>query len=425
MNYCIKTYFLFIFILLSVSSSCQETKPQPGEKGNFLYRESFNVLDTNRDIKHGPYVIWYQGEKIVSGNYLNGKKDGLWKYQNIDGDVFFQGTYSNDKKNGSWKYFKKQKPLCVIWFKNDMKDSLWQSFYENGKIQCEEAFSNDKRNGICRMYYENGNIALSSMYRNDSLIDTKKTFYADGTVRSVISYRNGNPYNVQEMNDSLGHPLNPGTLKDGNGIIKYYTNSGKLSAEAEMKNSLMDGVAKRYYENGICEVLEMYVNNFKAGPYKRYNEKSGLVESGRYENGRKTGTWNWYMDGKLYSTQDYSPGDSVNQERSTVGYDLLITMSEIMPKAQGGENGMMKFIQSVINYPSPARDAAISGTVYVTFAIDNTGSIKGVRILRGRDPDLDGEALHVIKQMPPWTPGFQDGFPVEVQFNLPIKFKIR
>ena len=65
------------------------------------------------------------------------------------------------------------------------------------------------------------------------------------------------------------------------------------------------------------------------------------------------------------------------------------------------------------------------GTVFLTFVIDKMGLINDIAILRGVATDLDAEAIRVIKAMPHWNPGSQNGKCVSVQYNLPLRFSLR
>lgn len=100
------------------------------------------------------------------------------------------------------------------------------------------------------------------------------------------------------------------------------------------------------------------------------------------------------------------------------------TVVEQFPEFPGGESGMAKFLHDNIKYPQIARESGISGTVYLTFVVSKTGKISDVRVLRGIGGGCDEEAIRVIKAMPSWIPGRQNGKPVPVQFNLPIKFTL-
>ena len=102
-----------------------------------------------------------------------------------------------------------------------------------------------------------------------------------------------------------------------------------------------------------------------------------------------------------------------------------ITHVEIMPEFPGGINELSRFLFENIKYPADAREEGTNGTVYVTFVIDSIGAISDIKILRGIGHGCDEEVIRVVKLMPNWIPGKQDGKPVPVQYNLPIKFNLR
>ncbi|MCW3083181.1 MAG: Protein TonB [Bacteroidetes bacterium] len=104
-----------------------------------------------------------------------------------------------------------------------------------------------------------------------------------------------------------------------------------------------------------------------------------------------------------------------------------LTIVEQMPTFPGGEAEMMKYIQKNVQYPQVEKEAGISGTCYVTFVVEKDGSITDVKVLRGVSggPGCDREAIRVVKSMPGWKAGKQNGREVRVQFNLPIKFTLR
>jgi periplasmic protein TonB len=95
-----------------------------------------------------------------------------------------------------------------------------------------------------------------------------------------------------------------------------------------------------------------------------------------------------------------------------------------MPKAPGGEAGMYKYIAANTQYPLTAKKNNIQGKVYVRFCITAKGTVEQVSILKGVDPELDEEAIRVVKTFPPFKPGKQDGKPVPVWFIVPINFQI-
>jgi TonB family protein len=119
----------------------------------------------------------------------------------------------------------------------------------------------------------------------------------------------------------------------------------------------------------------------------------------------------------------YNFAQSANKDEQ----ETVFTIVENMPVFPGGNEAMTDFIRKKIKYPKKAKRASKQGTVYVTFIISNTGAIQDLHVLRGITgaPELDAAALKVIKSMPKWEPGTQNGKKVNVQYNLPIKFILK
>jgi TonB family protein len=102
----------------------------------------------------------------------------------------------------------------------------------------------------------------------------------------------------------------------------------------------------------------------------------------------------------------------------------VYTVVEKQPSYPGGQDGYRKFLIENIKYPAEALKKGVTGTVYVTFVIENDGAVTNVKVLRGIGSGCDEEAIRVVKMMPKWNPGEEKGKPVAVQFNLPIKFAL-
>ena len=105
--------------------------------------------------------------------------------------------------------------------------------------------------------------------------------------------------------------------------------------------------------------------------------------------------------------------------------DEIFTYVEEMPQFPGGEGEMYKFIEENIKYPKMAQDSGIQGAVYVRFIISDIGLISHVEILRGMDGGCSEEAKRVVKAMPLWKSGKQNGTPVCVYYTLPIRFTLK
>lgn len=104
--------------------------------------------------------------------------------------------------------------------------------------------------------------------------------------------------------------------------------------------------------------------------------------------------------------------------------DTVYLSVEQMPRFPGGEAAMMKYVQAHINYPSMAAKNRIEGDVIVQFVVKKDGSVGEVKVVRSLDKDLDAEAIRVVKKMPKFTPGRQNGEAVNVWYTLPVIFRL-
>ncbi len=104
---------------------------------------------------------------------------------------------------------------------------------------------------------------------------------------------------------------------------------------------------------------------------------------------------------------------------------MTMAMVEQKPQFAGGEAEMYKWLSANIVYPPAAAEEGVSGRVVVEFVVGKDGSITNVRVVRPRHPALDKEALRVVKSMPKWIPGRNNGQPVKVTYTLPVTFKLQ
>lgn len=102
-----------------------------------------------------------------------------------------------------------------------------------------------------------------------------------------------------------------------------------------------------------------------------------------------------------------------------------VCMPETMPQFPGGKLMLMKYLADNIKYPASAVKAKKQGRVIVTFIVQKDGSVTHAKIAKSIDPELDAEALRIVKGMPKWTPGTQNGKPVSVRYMVPVKFSLQ
>lgn len=103
----------------------------------------------------------------------------------------------------------------------------------------------------------------------------------------------------------------------------------------------------------------------------------------------------------------------------------IFTVVEQMPMYPGGDAALMGYLRDNIHYPTVAAENGVQGRVVVGFVVERDGSITDVNILRGVDPSLDREAMRVVKSMPRWNPGKQNGSAVRVKYQFPVSFRLQ
>lgn len=113
-----------------------------------------------------------------------------------------------------------------------------------------------------------------------------------------------------------------------------------------------------------------------------------------------------------------TPADSTAKEE-------VFMVAEQMPEYPGGMKEMLKFLQENVKYPENAMKNNVQGRVIVQFVVEKDGTPTEFKVLRSVDPDLDAEALRVMKAMPKWKPGMQKGQVVRVKFTVPVSFKLQ
>ena len=109
------------------------------------------------------------------------------------------------------------------------------------------------------------------------------------------------------------------------------------------------------------------------------------------------------------------------KEEETKVFDVV----EQMPSFPGGQSALLQYLSSNIKYPVVAEENGVQGRVIVTFVVEKDGSITDVRVVKSVDPSLDKEAQRVVKSMPKWIPGKQNGAAVRVKYTVPVTFRLQ
>lgn len=227
------------------------------------------------------------------------------------------------------------------------------------------------------------------------------------------------------------------TLNVATGPTREWWDDGSLWFEGDLSNGKRIGeftiwndgnVSKGKYVNGSQEGLwlgldslgnkrsEMnFTNGKRNGSFKIWNEEGKLVRQGTYK------------DNELEKEEKFEDNSPVPLVFKEVDVQPYFSGCETQPKEEKkkcAETKMLQFIYSNIKYPPMARENGIQGTAYLTFVVEKDGSVTNIKTKRGIINEIQNECERVLRLMPKWEPGYQDGKPVRVIFNIPVKFKL-
>lgn len=135
--------------------------------------------------------------------------------------------------------------------------------------------------------------------------------------------------------------------------------------------------------------------------------------------------WNFWYDGNKSLLPEETEEQTSNVEEEKKVEDKVFDVVEQYPSFPGGEGAMFSYISNNLRYPQKAAENGVQGRVSVKFIVEKDGSISNVEVNRSVDPDLDNEAMRVIKNMPKWNPAKQNGTEVRAYYYVPVAFRLK
>lgn len=232
-------------------------------------------------------------------------------------------------------------------------------------------------------YYKNGKIRREQYIENGKKVGKVFFYFADGNLKEVGEFLTGAYkyeapyYKVIQVLDSLGN-----TFLDSSG-------TGKVNIT---------------FNNGNSRITE-YVNGFKHGKSEEYFRASKITFIETYDNGV-------FMTGK-----------SIDSLGKTIYYEAL----ETLPKYEGGLSEFYAFIKENLKYPSKAEKQKIEGTVILKFAVEKSGHITDIQVVKGvpNHKEFEEEAVRIMRTSPKWNPGTRRGRAVRFYYSVPITFLLK
>lgn len=287
------------------------------------------------DKKEGTaYFYFPDGKTRQTITYNNGKKEGLSREFDINGNIIAIYEYNND--------FLISRERINRSDAKGLKQGIWKEFYPNGIVKNEKSFKDDLMHGYYKEYDNRGKLVLTMLYENGSIVKSKVEDEPDIEIvnkydqnnKIIYSgpYRNKVPVGVHREFNSEGKILN-GYIYNDNGLLL----SEGLIDEAGNYN----GKWKDLYPDGKVRAEGQYTNNRRTGNWKFFNAAGKLEQTGNFNNGRPDGLWKWYYEnGNILREEEYFQGlrDGAFTEYSVTGE--VISQGEY---ADGERNGEWKF----------------------------------------------------------------------------------
>lgn len=254
------------------------------------------------DIKQGTSYYYEDGKLYMIISYKNGKKQGIAKELDADGNIITLYEYKNDYLIFKDKINRKDS--------KGLKQGTWKSFYPNDKIKIEANYINDTLNGYYKEFDERGNIKKLLRYK----AGTKQLIDSIQSINVVVResyYDNGNLKFRGAYLDSIPVGLHKTFAVDGSVVTAQMFNEiGTLAGEGTVDaNDLKEGIWKFYYETGELQGTGKYTDDKKVGEWIFYYRDGKTEQKGKYSNNKPIGLWRWYYEnGKLWREENFEAG---------------------------------------------------------------------------------------------------------------------
>ena len=365
------------------------------ESNNHLYISYFGpgkIIEAKRQ-------FLFTGKKFrLAGDYLVYKDkgeiqiDGSHTFYNKDGSIYKTFGYNKDTIVSQITYFPDGQKQTLIPGNNSLNGE-YKRWHPNGQLSFSGYFKDNLKNGTFEQFDESGVSVKKGVYKEGKLISGEKV------VADII-------YTDPDM---------PAKYAMGEEDLNHYLTKKALASDAP-KMTFIQKVFSLYIafdKNGkIFDIKIATATDLKEDEFIKYLLKDcpafspALVEGVPVQSQQPMTLLISRFAARLNA-----------DERVYDNYDEK-------PEFPGGSIALRDFLSSNIQYPAQAQREKIQGKVFVNFIINEDGTITNATMARGVHYLLDEEAIRVVKSMPKWTPGKQDGNPVKVSYTLPINFAL-
>jgi TonB family protein len=322
----------------------------------------------------------YNEDEIITNEYL-------FKERKLIAQTLF---YPDGKKQNFFE--------CTA----NIKSGKYEFWYPTGQINLTGSYLNDQKEGEFKLFDVSGNLLRSGVYQNGKLIS------GDAVVENKI----------------FDNPEKPARFRGDNGAFNDYLKSKTAQLDCikqiPANESYVIGMNMTLAETGKLVGIDVtsspnaFDNEVLSAAFGKF---PGFIPASVENMPVKS-----ILSMNLLVTNEglqnlWDAGDSTDMN--------IFNVVEQMPEFPGGEQALAQFLHDHIKYPAEAAENGIQGSVYTSLVIEKDGSISNILVVRGVYPTVDAESVRVVRIMPKWIPGRQNGELVRVKFTVPINFVLQ
>lgn len=270
----------------------------------------------------GPWKYYDSNGRCTTDGQFDekGKRDGEWKWYNLENKIKETASYKSGKLNGPYrKYYENEKKHIISQYKNDSVDGEYRLYNKHGALSHKKYFNNGQLDGDYQSYFKVGEeIPEYDIPYKDNEIDRGMVeYHLNGKVYAKTPYVNGK----------------------ANGLQQKYYSTGTLISESNYTEELLNGVYKSYYSNEAINENGQYIDGEHSGIWEKHHYNGNIATESSYEKGKLNGTVKQYdLHGKLHFEYIYRKGEIIAYKN----YDAKGSIKK-EAKKKGGEFDYMSY----------------------------------------------------------------------------------
>ena len=289
------------------------------EKGNLKKITKFvNDVEQVLESDQKPLVVQHEyypnGKVRREASFRDGKREGVWRDFDEDGNVIKSQTYKKGVLVGEG-----------IVDTDGKRRGEYKEFYPDSTLRAEGLFIGGERSGAWKFYYHNGQLQEIGSYKEGQPDGAWTWYYDNGQKQIEEQFYKGQPNGPYKEYDAKGNIMVSGTYFDGMKNGKWTEQIGDMRSEGEYRNDKQVGEWVSYYDNDKMAFKGKFNVGYPDGEHFFYYENGKLREIQNYKAGVKHGDWKKYLDtGELYFTITYDQGKEVKYDGEALDESEII-----------------------------------------------------------------------------------------------------